>query len=216
VTETDTRDQILDAAERLFATRGFARATIKRIGQEAGVNSALLYYYFGDKEKLYRAVLERLVRGLVGRTVRGLDTEGAPQDRLRALVTVQAEVLGANPNFAKLLVRELTDYDARHAVEQIRLVASTTFRRLCDLIREGQASGAFRPDLDPRHAAISVIAQVAYFHIARPAVAILLDQSPDGPSPAVQREFARHAADFALAALRPVEPAATSLSRRAR
>jgi AcrR family transcriptional regulator len=61
----DTRHLILDAAERLFAAQGFPRTTIKQIGQAAGVNSALLYYYFGDKDRLYRsaaAVRPRLVR----------------------------------------------------------------------------------------------------------------------------------------------------------
>jgi DNA-binding transcriptional regulator YbjK len=48
-----SRDLILDAAERLFAAQGFARTTIKQIGREAGVNSALLYYYFADKHQLY-------------------------------------------------------------------------------------------------------------------------------------------------------------------
>lgn len=46
---TPTRDQILDASEALFARQGFRSTTIKEIASEAGVNSALLYYYFEDK-----------------------------------------------------------------------------------------------------------------------------------------------------------------------
>ena len=67
----NSRDQILDAAERLFAAQGFARTTIKDIGREAGVNSALLYYYFADKDQLYREVLRRFVSRLVARTMSG-------------------------------------------------------------------------------------------------------------------------------------------------
>ena len=51
---TDTRIAILDAAEELFALHGFTATTIKQIGATADVNSALLYYYFADKETLYR------------------------------------------------------------------------------------------------------------------------------------------------------------------
>jgi len=47
-----TRDLILDAAEQLFAAQGFTATTIKQIGRAAGVNSALLYYYFADKDRL--------------------------------------------------------------------------------------------------------------------------------------------------------------------
>lgn len=196
-----TRDQILDAAERLFAEHGFPRTTVKQIGHAAGVNSALLYYYFGGKERLYHEVLQRLVAGLVARTVGTLSADGPPQARLRAFVEAQAESLAANPHFPRLLVRELADSDAAHAVEQLQLIAATTFRRLCELIEEGQRAGVFRAELDPRFAAISTIAQVAYFFIARPAVRVILDAGPTGPPPAVVRAYAAHAADFALAAL---------------
>jgi AcrR family transcriptional regulator len=199
--EPATRDQILAAAERLFAEQGFARTTIKQIGRDAGVNSALLYYYFADKEELYQEVLQRLIGNLVRRTSGSLDRPGPPASRLRAMVEAQAEVIASNPRFPRLLVRELAESDAAHAVGQIHLLAATTFRRLCDLVREGQTAGVFRRGLDPRFAAISIVSQVAYFAIARPAIRILLDTGPDGPSPETLRGFARHAADFALAAL---------------
>ena len=199
--DTSTRDTILDAAERLFSDRGFARTTIKQIGREAGVNSALLYYYFADKDQLYRSVLERFVSRLVARTMSSSTGDGDPERCLRAFVAAQADALAANPHFPRLLVRELVDFDAAHAVEQIQLLAATSFRRLCGLIEDGQRAGVFRRDVDPRFAAISTIAQVAYFFVARPAVRILLGAGPDGPAPEVLRAYASHAAEFALAAL---------------
>jgi TetR/AcrR family transcriptional regulator len=207
-----SRDRILDAGERLFAAQGFARTTVKQIGRAAGVNSALLYYYFAGKEKLYREVLQRLVAELVSRTGHGLDTAGSPEARVRAFVEAQAEVMGANLHFPRLLVRELAESDAAHAVEQIQLIAATSFRRLCDVIAEGQRAGAFRAHLDPRFAAISVISQVAYFFVARPAIRILLRAGPGGPSRSTLRAYVRHASDFALAALRT--PASVSPPRR--
>jgi TetR/AcrR family transcriptional regulator len=195
-----TRDLILDAAERLFAAQGFTTTTIKQIGREAGVNAALLYYYFADKDRLYREVLERFVSRLVARTM--TDSEGGdPEARLRAFVAAQAETLAAHPDVPRLLVREMIDFDAAHAVEHIQGLAATSFRRLCALIEEGQRAGLFRRDLDARFAAISTIAQVAYFFIARPAVRMLLQESA-GRAPAdLTGAFARHAAEFAVAAL---------------
>jgi TetR/AcrR family transcriptional regulator len=195
------RDQILDAAERLFAGQGFARTTIKQIGRAAGVNSALLYYYFADKDQLYREVLQRFVTGLVARTMSGSAGGGPPDARLRAFVEAQVQTLAEHPHAPRLLAREMIDHDAAHAVEQIQHLSVTGFRRLCDLIEEGQRAGIFRDDLDPRFAAISTIAQVGWFFVARPAVRILLQQGPDGPSDDVIRAFGRHAADFAVAAL---------------
>ena len=202
-----TRDLILDAAERLFAGQGFARTTIKRIGRAAGVNSALLYYYFADKDQLYREVLQRFVSRLVARTMGGSEAGADPEARLRAFVGAQADTLAANPDVPRLLVRELIDFDAAHAVEQIQRLAATSFRRLCELIEDGQRAGVFRRDVDPRFAAISTISQVAYFFIARPAVRLLLDESAPRPSGDPAGAFARHAADFAVAALAVPGPA---------
>jgi len=208
--EPPSRDLILDAAERLFAAQGFARTTIKAIGREAGVNSALLYYYFADKHQLYREVLHRFVSRLVTRTMGAAGDD--PESALRAFVAAQAETVARSPHAPRLFARELIDFDAANAVEQVHLVAVTSFRRLCGLIEEGQRAGLFRQDVDPRFAAISTISQVAYFSIARPAVRVLLQQPAGGPSVEVLRAFARHAADFAVAAL--AKPATRSSPRR--
>jgi TetR/AcrR family transcriptional regulator len=208
--DTTSRDQILDAAERLFAGRGFAGATIKDIGREAGVNSALLYYYFADKEQLYREVLRRFITRLVARTMSGLSAAGDPEARLRAFIAAQAETLAANPHFPRLMARELVESDGARAVEQIQQLAAGSFRRLCELIEEGQQAGMFRTDVDPRFAAISTISQVVYFFVARPAIRVLLATGPAGPDAKVVRDFARHAADFALAALAAPAPAAAT------
>lgn len=196
-----TRDLIVDAAERLFAAQGFTTTTIKQIGRAAGVNSALLYYYFADKDRLYREVLQRFVSRLVARTMAGSEGRGDPEARLRAFVAAQAEALADNPDIPRLLVREMIDFDAAHAVEHIQRLAATSFRRLCGLIEEGQRAGLFRRDVDPRFAAISTISQVAYFFIARPAVRMLLAESPRRAPGDVAGAFARHAAEFAVAAL---------------
>ncbi len=199
--DAPAREAILDAAERLFARQGFAATTIKQIGAEAGVNPALLYYYFGDKEALYREMLRRVFHGFAAAAAGALAGASSPEEGIRTLVQVQVEVLALQPNLPRLLARELVDHEAEHAEEQIAEVATTLFTRLCDLIREGQRTGVFRAELDPRFAAISTIAQVVYLHIARPAVGILLGHGPQGPPLDTVRAFGRHAADFALAAL---------------
>ena len=200
--ELQTRDLILDAAERLFATQGFAATTVKQIGTAAGVNAALLYYYFEDKEQLYYAVLHRVIGTLGARVVERMAAAHDPAGAVRALVTTQAETLGARPHLPNLLMRELIDYGGANASPEFRLLSEGAFHRLCDAIRDGQQTGVFRPDLDPRLAAISTIAQVAYFCIARPVMTTLLDEAPDVTgSPQRVQEFGRHAADFAIAAL---------------
>ena len=199
--EPRARTAILDAAELLFAERGYAATTIKQIGTEAGVNSALLYYYFADKGALYRAVLARLLGTLMARGGQVFSAARSPEDAIRGLVGVQGELLISRPHVARLIARELVDHNATHVSGQLTQLAAGIFRQLCNLIRDGQRSGLLRADLDPQFAAISTIAQVVYFHIARPAVGILLGYGPEGAPADVARAYTAHAAEFAIAAL---------------
>ena len=210
--DTHSRTAILDAAERLFAERGYAATTIKQIGSDAGVNSALLYYYFADKERLYRAVLERLLGTLMARGGEVFSSARSPEDAIRGLVSVQGELLVSRPHVPRLIARELVDHNADHVAGQMTQVAAGIFRQLCTLIEDGQRTGLLRADLDPKFAAISTIAQVVYFHIARPAVGILLGFGAAGAPEHVARAYTAHAAEFAIAAL--LRPGAKPLPRK--
>lgn len=201
--EPDTSDLILDAAEELFARQGFAATTVKQIGAAAGVNPALIHYYFGNKEGLYRALLGRLFGTIMERGGERLAASPSPGAALRAIIETQSETMLEHPAFPRLMARELVDHGMSHASDQVATLSTTLFQRLCDLIRGGQDAGIFRDDLDPRFAAVSVVSLIPYFHIARPVVAALLGSGPDGPSPETARAYARHAAGFVLAALAP-------------
>ena len=203
-----TQDQILDAAEALFARQGLNRTTIKEIGAAAGQNPALLYYYFGNKEALYRAVLGRTVQALIERGGAILEHTANPADAIRALIGAQVEHFLVHPNAPKLFVREMIDHDAGRGEAVILSVAAELFSRLCDVIERGQREGIFRRDIESRFAAVSTISQVIYFTIARPAVGIFFGLGSAGITDETAREFARHAGEFAVRALSPTESAA--------
>lgn len=200
------REQILDAAQELFARKGLEGTTIKEIGAEAGLNPALLYYYFSNKDELYRACLQRIGDALVARGGAALTRATTPAEAIEALVEAQARFLLASPAAPKLIVRELLDHDARHAEAVILRLAAGIFQRLCAVIETGQRSGDFRRDVEPKLAAISTISQVIYFVVARPAVGIFLGHGAGGVPDATTLAFARHAGEFAVRALTPQEP----------
>jgi TetR/AcrR family transcriptional regulator len=198
---TVTRDQILDAAETLFARQGFSSTTIKELAHEAGVNSALLYYYFEDKETLYKAMISRVIEGLVSSIAGRIEGITDPTEGIRQFAAAQAETILARPVIPRLILRELLDHDARHAHEHLSTAVGRGLMPLAHLIESGQRAGRFRGDVNPRFGAISIVSQLMYFFVARPAVAVLLDAG-EGPIPAeTVRGFARHAGDFAVKAL---------------
>ena len=193
--------QILDAAERLLAERGFRAATIRELGKASGLSPALIYYYYRDKAGLYEAVIGRLIESMVGAALSRAPAEVDPAVALRAIVEVQGEMFLARPHVARLIARELVDYEGQHAQKAVRETLTRLFQRLTGLIAAGQKTGRFRADLTPSFAAVSVVAQVAWFAVASPVVGTLLGDGPKGPSGKKKQAFVRHAADFALSAL---------------
>ncbi|HZS58755.1 MAG TPA: CerR family C-terminal domain-containing protein [Gemmatimonadaceae bacterium] len=196
----DARAAILDAAEELFARQGFAATTIKDIARAADVNSALLYYYFADKDALYEAVLERLV-GPALEGLKALSDVRTPEEGIRMLIRAVSGRLAERPHMARFLSREMADHEGSRARAFIERVATGPFAKLTQLLRAAQATGAVRADIRPEFAAISIMAQVNWFAIARPAMERLLGERL---TPEVWAQFADHAATFALSALRPV------------
>lgn len=202
------RAAILDAAEDLFARQGFRTTTIKQIAARAGINSALLYYYFANKETLYREALRRLVATLADRAGAEFRQAETPEDGVRQLVRNQAAVLLAHPLAVRLIARELIEHGGHHVEGLVPAIAAGPFGRLCELVERGQREGRFRRDVDPRFAALSTVAQVVYFALARPLVSTLLGYGAGGPPREVAEAFANHAGDFAVAALRAWPPGA--------
>jgi AcrR family transcriptional regulator len=196
-----TAEKILDAAERLFASRGFAATTIKMIASESKQNSALIYYYYDSKATLYRHVIERVVGRIASEASSRINPESGPEAVVSAVVESQVAVLAANPHLPVLLARELIDWKAAHAEPAIRSLSAGLFERLRLAIETGQRQGIFSKSVNARFAAISVVAQVGYLVLASPIAGILLGRGPEGPTREDVIAFGRHAAAFSLAAL---------------
>lgn len=197
----DTRESILDAATQLFARQGLEGTSIKTIGAEAGVNPALLYYYFADKTALYHAVIERMTGQFPAQLILTATHAESPASGLAAIVKRQAEVFLAQPLLPRLLARELADHDASHATPIIRETVRRLIGAITGLIRAGQAAGEFRKDLTPEFAAVSVLSQVNWFCIAGPVVEVVLDRPGITRDPVELRAFADHVVRFSMAGL---------------
>lgn len=94
----ETRREILDAAEESFAASGFTGATTREVAGRAGVNVATLHYHFGNKEGLYRAVIDRVVSG----EIPAADGSGTPAERLARTVGTLFDFAAERPALPRL------------------------------------------------------------------------------------------------------------------
>src|ERR1700752_1530835 len=103
----ESRAAILGAAAQEFAEHGIAGARTDAIAREARVNKALLYYYFGDKETLYGAVLEEAFSGLKNTVFRVLDSDLPPRQKMMAYVGAYFDYIASNQLYPRLMQREM-------------------------------------------------------------------------------------------------------------
>jgi AcrR family transcriptional regulator len=144
------RARILAAATAEFAARGYEGASMDSIAARTQTTRALINYYFGSKEKLYLAVLER-VYAEIREAEDGLELEHlAPVDAIRRIVEFTYDYYVQHEYFVRLVVAE-NQAKGRHMrrFPSLRTVNRPIVDRLAAVIARGQAAGAFRRDLDP-------------------------------------------------------------------
>jgi TetR/AcrR family transcriptional regulator len=153
-----TRAAILDAAEALFAQRGFDATSLGDIGAQAGVSRGTPNYVFGTKEALYRAVLERVLQAehdSIAQVQARLAQAGSGASfDLREMIRAHLEFLLARPTFLQLLAREALQGGRELQATQGYLAV---LEAGLDMIRAAQRDGAIRP-IDPAHLLLNIVA----------------------------------------------------------
>src|SRR4051794_25523908 len=139
--EGNSKARILDGAAEEFAAAGFAGARIDRIARRTRLNVRMLYYHFGSKKGLYRAVLQHIYEHMA-RILEGLPAEEGERRTLEAFGRY-FDLLTEYPRFADVLVREQLD-GAKH-LKALSKERPELFRSIHNhartLIEEGVASG---------------------------------------------------------------------------
>lgn len=168
--EADPRQRILDAAEDAFADAGIAGARVNAIADAAGVNKAMLYYYFGSKEELYVAVLERMfdqVSGVVEGAWSGAVTP--TREDVERFLHAYRTVLRQHPRFPHLMIREMLDGGAR-AAEVLGPRVRGMLPVVATVILRGQQVGGINPHVHPGLVLPTVIAPFVFFAVAHPVI----------------------------------------------
>ena len=159
------RSKLLTAAAEEFADKGIAGSRVDAIAARAGVNKQLLYYYFGSKDGLFRALLQlRLARP------KSVPADEDPSTGERMAKAARRHL--DDQNYIRLLMWEALDSssDAEMAEEEER---RAFYGELIERIRQAQAEGSIPSDLDPTQILLTRIAQLM-FPVAFPQITRLV------------------------------------------
>jgi AcrR family transcriptional regulator len=179
------REAILKAAEEEFSERGFGGARAQSIATRAGVNKALPFYHFGSKAELYDEVVRRAL-GRLGEFMSDALIAPTPKERLASFVHRLFAYLADNPNWARLIVREVIDEQSRS-----REIASQYLQPLVEngreLIVRDMQSGRMRT-VDPLQVIVSITVETFGYFLLLPALQYLGITDPFAPASLAARE----------------------------
>lgn len=158
-----TRAKILDAAEDEFARHGLAATRTEDIAARTSVTKAMIYYYFGSKEGLYEAMLERAFSERF-RSLQQMNLDELPPERaLEAIARWFLTDMMRNTNLPTILFYEGIQNKGKY-YKRIGILA--VYEKITSVLERGMASGVFRP-LDPRHAAVNIVGLCNFYFCAR-------------------------------------------------
>jgi len=163
-----TRQAILQAAERIFAEEGLAGARTDAIAAAAGVNKALLYYYFRSKEGLYRAVLESYVADFNRQALNLLSSEGSACSILLRYINLHFDFIAAHRHHGPLFQRMLMT-DEKSWIRLAREQGLPRMKALLKVIERGIRTGELR-HMESFHIAISLVALVVFYFSSAPVL----------------------------------------------
>ena len=195
-----TRAAILKAALEEFSHEGVTGARTEEIARRAGVNKALLYYYFKDKETLYGEAIDFAFGQLSEHMMAVLDQDLAPKEKVLLYVGTYFDFVAGHDSIRNLI--QVETIRAGHGSPHLKRVAKRYFlpiyTRLGSVIREGVASGVFRP-IEPLHFIPSMVALVVFYFISAPVMKTVIGFDPLSPERLAERRSA--VLDFISAAL---------------
>jgi TetR/AcrR family transcriptional regulator, fatty acid metabolism regulator protein len=180
--QEERRRQILQAAVRAFARKGYHACRVSDIAKQAGVAYGLVYHYYGSKEALLEAIFKE-TWGAMLETIKSVEQldELAPE-QVRKVTQIVLRTWKRDPDLVRVLVREVTrSSQLQHETHDIDLA----YQALQRIVERGQETGQFRSDVDAR-----LTATIWYGALEEILTGWAFGQLPDGEEDVMRAEQA--------------------------
>jgi TetR/AcrR family transcriptional regulator len=172
----NTEQVILEAARKIFINKGLAGARMQEIADEAGINKALLHYYFRGKDQLFEAVFAQVVAGFLPVIKNVLEATMPFREKIILFVDTYVEILLANPHIPAFVIQELNTDPSRFVDKLKNFGINPTI--LFEQIKLEVESGLIR-NIEGDHFIVNILGLCIFPFIARPIVQGMLLKSDE-------------------------------------
>lgn len=178
---SDSKDKIIDAAIEVFAQKGKHGARMEEVAALAGVNKAMVYYYFSTKENLFKAVIDKIqteqFNSVADKIEYIVNHFKSPKDKLTECIRAHFDTVSKSSSFAKILMEALAnnpEYIHETMERILKERHSQIHKSLEEILREGVERKLFR-QVDPLQTQISIMGMNLAYFMGMPIGKAMLD-----------------------------------------
>lgn len=170
-----TEQRIFDAAHDVFVQKGLDGAKMQEIADRAGINKALLHYYYRSKEKLYETVARAVINRAFPVIRKMLESDDPLELKISRFIDFYIDLVSRNPFLPLFVITEMHKHQDRffETVLSGQLPQPEVFFQQ---VESAIAEGRIRP-LDPRHLLVNMVSMCAFPVLGRPMIRVVLGQS---------------------------------------
>ncbi|MBK5280085.1 MAG: TetR/AcrR family transcriptional regulator [Bacteroidia bacterium] len=200
--DNQTEKAILEAADKVFTRKGFAAARMEDIAKEAGINRALLHYYFRSKEKMFDLIFDQRVREFFSGLGEIIGSEKNLEEKIRAIIEHEITILIAHPYLPIFVLQEVNQNPQRmleHA-QKAGAHPSMLLKKFSVQVKDDIKKQIIRP-IDPSQLLMNIMSMAIYPFIAKPILKTILETDDTGFEVVMKRRK-KEVTEFILQALK--------------
>lgn len=200
--DNQTEKAILEAAGKVFTRKGFAAARMEDIAKEAGINRALLHYYFRSKDKMFDLIFDQRVHEFFSGLGEIILSERNLEEKIRAIIEHEISVLFAHPYLPIFVLQEVNQNPERmleHA-QKAGAHPSMLLKKFSIQVKQEIKKGNIRA-IDPSQLLMNIMSMAIYPFIAKPVLKTILETDDLGFEVVMKRRK-KEVTDFILQALK--------------
>ncbi len=167
----NTEEKILEAAKHVFVVKGMEGARMQEIADEAGINKALLHYYFRSKERLFEAIFSEIIKFAFPKITKIISSDEPIASKIEQVIDAYISLLMKHPFIPGFIIKELN----RDPSGLFKLIVKFGLNPqvIVDQIEAAMDRGEIIR-MDPRHLALNIISMCVFPFAARPIMSFLL------------------------------------------
>lgn len=195
-----TEQKIFDAAHEVFTQKGMDGAKMQEIADRAGINKALLHYYYRSKEKLYETVARAILGKALPAIRQVIESDQPLEDKLRRFIETYIDIISKNTFIPLFIISEINKHPDRF-IDSVLPKDLPKPEQFFQQVQVEINAGRIRP-IRPQHLIVNIISMCVFPFVGKPMIRILLGMGP-GEMRLFLEQRKEEVTSFVLAALRP-------------